>query len=270
MAPEEPPKSAKLSKQDFDVISNRLAVALAKRESLIKSWTASSLLSMQPAKSQEELDAEDAAIFRSEPPRLGVGAPIPSHFLVSEAERNNKTLRAKFFPTKGLKASKPRDAEEKLASVKRGLRDESSDEEEGRSALGRAKKQKIRTRVEPIKDIRKNEMSGGDSDERGRSGLGKAKNQKIESKPDSRKTAVAPKAGGSNLLDLVQSTEQFDQVRGGDGETVMSKLEARDVSRSDGNTASGSVDDQKELKKIKKREKRKRQKLRAAALLATP
>jgi hypothetical protein len=136
--------------------------------------------------------------------------------------------------------------------------------------LGRAKKQKIRTGVEPTKDIRKNEMSGGDSDERGRSGLGKAKNQKIESKPDSRKTAVAPKPGGSNLLDLVQPTEQIDQVRGGDGETVMSKLEARDVSRSDGNTASGSVDDQKELKKIKKREKRKRQKLRAAALLATP
>ena len=270
MAPEEPPKFAKLSKQDFDVISNRLAVALAKRESLIKSWTASSSLSMQPAKSQEELDAEDAAIFRSEPPRLGVGAPIPSHFLVSEAERNNKSLRAKFFPAKGLKASKPRDAEEKLVSVKRGLRDESSDEEEGRSALGRAKKQKIRTRVEPIKDIRKNEMSGGDSDERGRSGLGKVKKQTIESKPDSRTTAVAPKDGGSNLLDLIQPAEQVDQVGGRDGQTVMSNLEAHDASRLGGKTASGSVEDQKGLKRIKKREKRKRQKLRAAGLLATP
>jgi hypothetical protein len=272
MVPEEPPKSAKLSKQDFDVISNRLAVAIAKRESLIKSWTASSSLSVQPAKSQEELDAEDAAIFRSEPPRLGVGAPIPSHFLVSEAERNNKSLRAKFFPTKGLKASKPRDAEEKLVSVKRGLRDESSDEEEGRSALGRAKKQKTRTTVEPIKDIRKKEMLGGDSDERGRSGLGKAKKQTIESKLDSRTTAVAPKDGdgGSILLDLIQPAKQVDQVVERNGQTVMSNLDAHDASRLDGKTASGSVVDQKELKRIKKREKRKRQKLRAAELLAAP
>jgi hypothetical protein len=269
MAPEEPPKFAKLSKQDFDVISNRLAVALAKRESLIKSWTASSSLSKEPAKSQEELDAEDAAVFRSEPPRLGVGAQIPSHFLVSEAERNNKSLRAKFFPANGLKASKPRDVEEKLVSVKRGLRDESSDEEEGRSALGRAKKQKIRTRVEPIKDIM-NEVSGGDSDERGRSGLGKVKKQTIESKPGSRSTAVAPKDGGSNLLDLIQPAKQVDQVGGRDGQTVMSNLEAHDASRLGGKTASGSVEDQKELKRIKKREKRKRQKLRAAGLLATP
>jgi hypothetical protein len=270
MVPEEPPKSAKLSKQDFDVISNRLAVALAKRESLIKSWTASSSLSKEPAKSQEELDAEDAAIFRSEPPHLGVGAPIPSHFLVSEAERNNKSLRAKFFPTMGLKASKPRDAEEKLVSVKRGLRAESSDEEEGRSALGRAKKQKSRTRVEPIKDIRKNEMPGGDCDEQGRSGLGKVKKQKFESKPDSKKTAVDPIHGGSNPLDLIQPTKQVDQVVERDSQTVMSNLETHDASRLDGKTASGSVVDQKELKRIKKREKRKRQKLRAAELLAAP
>jgi len=144
MAPLHASKSAKTSKEEFDVISNRLALALAKRESLIKSWTALSSHPRPEEKTQAELDAEDAALFRNEPAHLGVGAPIPSHFLVSEAERNNKSLRAKFFPPKGLKASKAREAEEKAASAKRGLRDESSDEEEGRSGLGRAKKQKVR------------------------------------------------------------------------------------------------------------------------------
>jgi len=129
MATDEPPKSAKVSKEDFDVISNRIAVALAKRESLIKSWTASSSRPRDPEQTEAELEAEDAALFRNEPAYLGVGAPIPSHFLVSEAERNNKSLRAKFFPSKTLKASKARDAEEKAASAKRGLNDESSDEE---------------------------------------------------------------------------------------------------------------------------------------------
>ena len=91
----------------------------------------------EPTKSEAELDAEDAALFRNEPPYLGVGAPIPSHFLVSDAERNNKSLRAKFFPGKGLKGSKPRDEEEKVASAKRALNEESSDEEGGRSSLGK-------------------------------------------------------------------------------------------------------------------------------------
>ncbi|RDW95240.1 hypothetical protein BP5796_01003 [Coleophoma crateriformis] len=146
MAPE---TSAKASQAEFDVIQNRIALALAKRESLVKSWNTSSR-TQEPTKTEEELDAEDALHFRREPPNLGVGAPIPSHFLVSEAQQNNKSLRAKFFPMKGLKASKTRDAEEKAASAKRAKRGDSSDEEEGRSALGKAKKQKINKYTAPV------------------------------------------------------------------------------------------------------------------------
>lgn len=145
MAPEDSFKSAKSSKAELDAISNRIAVALAKRDKLVKSWTASSSRPKAPEKTQEQIDAEDAALFRNVPPYLGVGASIPSHFLVSDAERNNKSLRAKFFPTKGLKASKAREDEEKAASAKRGLIEESSDEEEGRSSLGKAKKMKMIT-----------------------------------------------------------------------------------------------------------------------------
>jgi hypothetical protein len=137
------PKPAQTPREELDIISNRVAIALAKREKLIKSWTASSTREREPEKTQAELDAEDAALFRNEPPYLGVGAAVPSHFLISDAERNNKTLRAKFFPGKGLKPSKQRDAEEKAASAKRGLKEESSDDEGGRSSLGKAKKRKI-------------------------------------------------------------------------------------------------------------------------------
>jgi hypothetical protein len=69
---------------------------------------------------------------------------------VSDAERNNKSLRAKFFPVKGLKASKARDAEEKAASAKRAAREEDSDEEQGRSGLGRAKKFKTKPKTIPV------------------------------------------------------------------------------------------------------------------------
>lgn len=138
-----PKKSTQATREELDAISNRVAVALAKRERLIKSWTASSAREKQPEKTQEELDGEDAILYRSQPPYLGVGAAVPSHFLVSDADRNNRSLRAKFFPTKGLKASKLRDAEEKAASAKRGLQNEDSEDEGGRSSLGKAKKQKI-------------------------------------------------------------------------------------------------------------------------------
>ena len=145
MASEDSNKSPIPTKEEFDVIQNRIAMAFAQREALVKSWTAKSARAQEPQKTDAELEEEDAKLFRPEPPYLGVGAPIPSHFLVSDAERNNKSLRAKFFPKGGLKASKARDAEEKAASSKRGLDAESSDEEEGRSGLGKAKKQKTAT-----------------------------------------------------------------------------------------------------------------------------
>ena len=139
MSSDETFTSAKISQEDFDTIQNRIQLALAKHENIVKSWTASSARK-GPTKTQEQLDVEDAALFRDEPPYLGVGAPIPSHYLVSDAERNNKLLRAKFFPTKGLRGSKPGVSGEKGASAKRALKAESSDEEPGRSSLGKAKK----------------------------------------------------------------------------------------------------------------------------------
>ena len=165
MSTEDTPISVKTSKEEFDIIQNRIQLALAKRENLIKSWTASSSR-REPTKTQEELDAEDAVIFRNEPPYLGVGAPIPTNFLISDTERNTRSLRAKFFPSKGLKGSKPRDLEEKAASVKRLLNDESSDEDGGRSSLGKAKKLKTtKTTVTPTEEVKKEIKYKTDEDE---------------------------------------------------------------------------------------------------------
>lgn len=135
------------STPDIAAVENRVAVALAKRERLIKSWTASTSRPRPPPKTQEELDAEDTDLFRPEPANLGLGAPIPKEFLDGDVKRrelssNDRLRRLMLGKKPGLSASKPRDGLEKAGSVKRGLKEESSDEEEGRSALGKAKKAK--------------------------------------------------------------------------------------------------------------------------------
>ncbi|KAG9238294.1 hypothetical protein BJ875DRAFT_451589 [Amylocarpus encephaloides] len=148
MSADEEKKPVGLSKEQYDVITNKIAVAMAKHEAVVAGWIAKSARANEPRRTQEELEAEDRALFQPQPPRLGLGCPIPARFLKDNAESSNKELRARLFSSKGLKAAKVRDADEKAASTKRGLRDQSSDEEEGRSALGRAKKQRTKAAVE--------------------------------------------------------------------------------------------------------------------------
>ncbi|POS87522.1 hypothetical protein EPUL_001944 [Erysiphe pulchra] len=135
-------KPKNVSQEKFDVVSNQIGLILAQRESLIKSWTASSSYSTPPGKTVAELDAEDAALFQSQPLHLGLGAPIPSQFKLSETERNNNFLRAKLSGTRSIRSKKAKDADEKTINLKRFPKDDSSDEELGRSSLGRAKRQK--------------------------------------------------------------------------------------------------------------------------------
>jgi hypothetical protein len=238
----------KVSKEEFDIISNRLAVALAKRESLIKSWTASSSRK-ESSKTQEQLDAEDAALFRNQPAYLGVGAPIPAHFLVSDADQNNKSLRAKFFPSKGLKASKARDAEEKAASAKRALQDVDSDEEPGRSALGRAKKLKSKPRIAPIVKDKAQQVS-----------------EEVQSRTESHK---APKSSE----DLSEPTKELQpsEMKQGNVVSLVDDVSlvadaAEGTKMVDGlqpQITSSHKMDPLERKRMKKREKKKRAKLRA-------
>ncbi|RKF53748.1 hypothetical protein OnM2_102022 [Erysiphe neolycopersici] len=135
-------KPKNISQENFDVVSNQIGLIFAQRESLIKSWAASSLYSMPPVKTLEELDAEDAALFQSQPLHLGLGASIPSQFKLSEIDRNNNFLRAKLSGSRSIRPKKSKDADEKTIKLKRLPKDESSDEELGRSSLGKAKRPK--------------------------------------------------------------------------------------------------------------------------------
>ncbi|CAD6505624.1 BgTH12-01114 [Blumeria graminis f. sp. triticale] len=129
---------------DYDIVSNRIAAALAQRESLIKSWTKSSLDHKISNGIEVQNDSEDDILSQAKYPRLGLGAPIPSQFLVSDVERNNNSLLAKFGVSKTSSAGKRKAREQKpAASTLRDSRNDSSDEEPGRSSLGRAKKPKI-------------------------------------------------------------------------------------------------------------------------------
>lgn len=300
MAPDEAHKSAKVSKEDFDVISNRIAVALAQREALIRSWTASSLRERPPEKTEAELEAEDAALFRNEPPYLGVGAAIPPEYLVSEAERSNKSLRAKLLPSKTLKASKARDAEEKAASAKRGLKDESSDEEQGRSGLGRAKKRRTQTRAETAEDDGKDEdsklpkaqpasmdrIARGGKDIAGNKFVEKSlfSSNKVRAEEGNQGTPKIPAVGmdhiikagkdvGSNKLEKKKVLESAMSPEGPDTEEEDAASADVMATKNEGSTAipailqKSGVMSAEERKRMKKREKRKRQKekLKAAA-----
>ncbi|KAF7854747.1 hypothetical protein EAF04_010315 [Stromatinia cepivora] len=137
-----PPK--KETWEEFNAKMNRIQMALAKREAI-----AENILAKYPTdrrrKTQEEIDAEDALWFPTSAGNQPLNIdPAFAKFLKPAAERSQKTLRDKMLPSKELRASKARDAEEKAASAKRAMAAASSDEDEGRTALGKAKKLKTK------------------------------------------------------------------------------------------------------------------------------
>lgn len=143
-----PNKSEKLPvAANFEVLQARIDIAIAKREAIVKSWVDKYDTSRcAPSKTKEEIEAWDAELFNPVPSNLGLGAALPKEFMNGDINRKDITgngrLRSLMLGKKGLQASKPRDSEEKASSRKRGLKSESSDEEEGRSSLGKSKKAK--------------------------------------------------------------------------------------------------------------------------------
>ncbi|KAB8292134.1 hypothetical protein EYC80_007877 [Monilinia laxa] len=149
----EQPTLKKETWEEFNAKMNRIQMVLAKREAI-----AENILAKYPTerhrKTQEEIDAEDALWFPTPVGNQPLNTdPAFAKFLRPVAERNQKTLRDKMLPSRELRASKARDAEEKAASAKRAMV-ASSDEDEGRTALGKAKKLKTKH----------NKINGGDDD----------------------------------------------------------------------------------------------------------
>ncbi|KFY12279.1 hypothetical protein V492_03977 [Pseudogymnoascus sp. VKM F-4246] len=133
---------------NLEDIQARIDLAIAKQDAIVKSWVDKFDTSRcAPSKTKEEIEAWDAELFNPMPSNLGLGAPIPKEYLSGDMNRkdisSNSKLRSLMMGKKaGLQAAKPRDAEEKASSMKRGLKEDTSDEEEGRSKLGKSKKAK--------------------------------------------------------------------------------------------------------------------------------
>lgn len=133
---------------NLEDIQARIDLAIARQDAIVKSWVDKFDTSKcAPSKTKEEIEAWDAELFNPMPSNLGLGAPIPKEYLNGDINRkdisSNSKLRSLMMGKKaGLQAAKPRDAEEKASSMKRGLKEDTSDEEEGRSNLGKSKKAK--------------------------------------------------------------------------------------------------------------------------------
>ncbi|KAI9820219.1 MAG: hypothetical protein M1827_005841 [Pycnora praestabilis] len=148
---------------EADIIFNKANVALAKSRRLIASWlpppTAEEVAN---AKTEEELEREEAEIFAPVPELLGLGAPIPKGTVDGSANRkeltSNETLRRQLLGKKRA-----------LAMRKRA------------QGLG---KQDVDTHRPVTKLSRPNSATAGDGDEDeeegGRSSLGKSKRRREE------------------------------------------------------------------------------------------
>ncbi|KAM5451734.1 hypothetical protein MaudCBS49596_003561 [Microsporum audouinii] len=142
------------STSEADVIFNRANVALARSQRLIASWlppkTADETAN---AKSEEELEREEDEIFTAVPEKLGLGAPIPQKEAdgsikrteLSSNDKLRKQLLGKNFQKAEAAKSKNARPRIKPAGPIPGRGNEiveDSDEEDGRSSLGKGKREK--------------------------------------------------------------------------------------------------------------------------------
>ncbi|KAI4139536.1 MAG: hypothetical protein L6R39_006242 [Caloplaca ligustica] len=147
---------------EADIIFNRANVALAKSQRLVASWLPPRTEEeMRTAKTDEEIGKEEQELFTPVPELLGLGAKVPDDAKIGDLSRQKLTsedlLRrqllgkgyAKLRNKGGLEqrdprgtpqlGSKPRPAQ---APAKRKVEDVSSDEEGGRSTLGKKRDSK--------------------------------------------------------------------------------------------------------------------------------
>jgi len=272
-------KHAGLSLEELDILDNKVALALAKHDEIVNGWIkASNRPPKPPIMTDEEIEAQ----ISSYGPGAGGGTTTKN-----PAELGNKLLRAKFIPSKTLKASKARDADEKAASAKRGLTVESSDEEEGRSSLGKAKKHKQKPRPQESaglvtkeheqdpelyfsirEPLRKAEAENGNQVEEIRAGKSMKrksksvaeepiKKAKLEDKPIIKEPEPAAEAGRKDDMDI-------DIEKG--SESTELKVDAATTTTEKRRGAKEDPKEAKRLKKKLKREKKKRLQAEVAAL----
>ncbi|KAF3480750.1 uncharacterized protein GIQ15_06097 [Arthroderma uncinatum] len=137
---------------EADVIFNRANVALARSQRLIASWLPPKTAEESAnTKSEEELQREEDEIFTAVPEKLGLGAPIPQKEAdgsikrteLSSNDKLRKQLLGKNF--RKTEAPGPKNAGSRIkqtGSTPNQANEvaEDSDEEDGRSSLGKSKR----------------------------------------------------------------------------------------------------------------------------------
>ncbi|KAI4127897.1 MAG: hypothetical protein LQ338_002982 [Usnochroma carphineum] len=199
---------------EADIILNRANVALAKSQRLVASWLPPRTEEeVKNAITEEEMEKEEQEMFTPVPELLGLGAKVPNDFKDADMKRQNSSsndlLRRQLLgkdrskvqnngvhrqgDQRGLGGvlhvgSKPRPA-----PAKRKVEDVSSDEEGGRSSVGKRK------HLETAK------ATGNEEVEVGQLGLGPGRRERSEAVKRSKRV--------TNYLDEVLSRKSEKKQR---------------------------------------------------------
>ncbi|KAI4196910.1 MAG: hypothetical protein LQ350_006223 [Teloschistes chrysophthalmus] len=214
---------------EADIILNRANVALAKSQRLLASW-----LPPRPeeefesAKTAEEIEKEDREIFTAVPEVLGMGAKIPEDVTKGDLKRqkltSDETLRKHLLGKDhgklqikggqgqgdriGLGRAMPAGSKPRPTSGKREEDRVSSDDEGGRSQLGK----KRRREVEDSEEEQKNEVDASpDNEVAGKKRLESAKRSK---KATSYLDEVLAQKQKKHKSKKKQRVKQMDQTGG--------------------------------------------------------
>ncbi|KAI5794473.1 hypothetical protein DFH27DRAFT_502970, partial [Peziza echinospora] len=138
-----------------DVLQAQISVSVSQARDLVSSWLPA--LPAQSSTATPELagsEADDSTVFRALPPRLGLGAAVPNHFYDEDSKlrrdiSSTDLLRRKMMGSKRQtaqtldKSSSARPSRPHQQNRK-GRDGSESEEETGRSALGKSKRQKTK------------------------------------------------------------------------------------------------------------------------------
>ncbi|KAL8872612.1 MAG: hypothetical protein Q9174_001781 [Haloplaca sp. 1 TL-2023] len=149
---------------EADIIFNRANVALAKSQRLVASWLPPPTEEeLRNAKTEEEIEKEEQEMFAPVPEVLGLGAAIPDDMdeehlkrqKMSSHDQLRRQLLGKDYAKlqgkgsgrqgsqRGIANPLPVGSKPRPTAPKRQAEDVSSDEEDGRSRLGRKRQQVV-------------------------------------------------------------------------------------------------------------------------------
>lgn len=173
---------------DWEAKLNQIDAILARNRAIVASWGFGEV----PVATKEERDAEWKELQQNEPPHLGLGCPVPKDWKAGEDTEARKWQSTSLRKNMGLQVSKPRKANDEATNTAGRTGKDSSDEEEGRTGLGRIKKAKHAHK----------HRSGGDSEE------GEVKSGLVGNSRDAEDDGVETEARATTLQEILTNVKE--------------------------------------------------------------